>query len=160
MNLKTNAERWLKEPASTLCKEAKEKKQYWSLAERTVEAVTPVLQKMKEGFLSEVEDIQVFVHVLYEDTSGEVLASIVMQDDNGERHPREVLHNQEAKELVAAFLCDFPDALFSIDGGLPLVLFIKQAHLKRYVTLNNMIEAAQNKWTQFAIAVPGGKKKE
>jgi len=29
--------------------------------------------------------------------------------------------------------------------------------LKRYVTLNNMIEAAQNKWYKMAIAVPGGK---
>ena len=191
MNLASNTERWLSRSAADLVQAAKKHKNF-SLAERTVDAVTPCLTKMSEGYVSEAGDIEVFLYMAIDTESKKVLASIVKQSasttDSKEATtetekpasktdlvPRATVYNEDAKDLVAAFLCDFPDALFSVEGGMPVVMFIEATvpkgtsssakgivpgeKLKRYVTLNNMLEAVENKWYKMCIAVPGGNAK-
>ena len=162
-NLLSNAERWAKNRAPDLIKTAKTSNKNWVLAERTVEAVTPSLMKVLEGYVSEAGDIEIFLYVALDPSTNRVLASIVEAKQNADGfQPCLTAYDQEAKELIAAFLCDFPDALFSVEGGLPLILFVVEAKTKRYVTLNNMLEAAQNKHLKMCIAIPksGGQTKD
>ena len=171
---KTNTEKWLTWTAEQLIELGKANSNF-NLADKTVEAVTPSLMKVGEGYLSESGDIQVFLYIALEEKSKQVLASVIQDsgsDDTKEIKPRFTVHNQQAKELVAAFLCMFPDALFSIDGGLPLVMFmeipagvnlsgsglIPGEKLKRFVTLSNMLEATRYKCHKICIAIPKNKK--
>jgi hypothetical protein len=190
MNLASNTERWLSLSAADLIKAGKKHKNF-NLAERTVDAVTPCLTKLSEGYVSEAGDIEVFLYMAIDTESKKVLASIVKQsapkdtqpsteDEKTEQSktdlvPRVTVYDEEAKDLVASFVCDFPDALFSVEGGMPVVMFIDVGvpkgtaasakgvvpgeKLKRYVTLNNMLEAVENKWYKMCIAVPGGNAK-
>lgn len=166
MNLQSNAERWLSLAPPKLIEAVKPLK-HFKLATTTVEAVSPSLSKMGEGYLSETGDIEVFLFVSLDDQSKRVLASIVRpsvaaeakaSDDKGFA-PIHTTYDEEAKELIAAFLCDFPNALFSVEGGLPLVMFLPEVKLKRYITLNNMIDAAAQNCRKMCVAVPGGKGK-
>lgn len=188
---KTNVEKWLSWTADQLIELGNQcNGSNYNLAERTVEAVTPSLMKMGEGYLSEDGDIQVFLYIALEEKSGQVLASVVQNSDsnaNSEEkiQPRLTVQNQQAKQLVAAFLCTFPNALFSIDGGIPLVMFmeipgssaslrsqndvnlnlrgsglIPGEKVKRFVTLNNMIEATQYGCHKICIAIPKAKDKD
>jgi hypothetical protein len=172
MNLSSNVERWLNHTAEELIAAAKtaKDKNHFNLAERTVEAVTPTLMKMHEGYLSDVGDIQVMLYVMLDTDSHKVAASVVRQTADGDLEPRFSVCDEQAHDLIAAYLCDFPDALFSVEGGIPLVLiidvpansrvpgFLPGERLKRHVTLNNMIDAVQNKWTsKLIIAVPAPK---
>lgn len=188
---KTNVEKWLSWTADQLIELGNQcNGSNYNLAERTVEAVTPSLMKMGEGYLSEDGDIQVFLYIALEEKSGQVLASVVQNSDSNAAvqstdtieakiQPRLTVQNQQAKQLVAAFLCTFPNALFSIDGGIPLVMFmeipggaslaninlrgsglIPGEKVKRFVTLNNMIEATQYGCHKICIAIPKAKDKD
>ncbi len=157
-NLQSHPERWLAEDAASLIQTAKTSSKHFATALTTVDAVTPALTKMTEGYVSESGDIAVFLYVAFDETNKRVLASIVLPNDDSDEDfkPRLTVYDEQARELIAAFLCDFPDALFSVDGGKPLVMFIPDAKLKRFVTLSNMLEAVANKWSKLCVAVPGG----
>ena len=158
MNLLSNRERWLSKTPSELV-DGRRQYQYFPLALKTVDAVTPSLSKVGEGYLSEMGDIEVFLYVVLDNQNKRVLVSIVKPSESEEKGftPLHTVYDEAAKDLVAAFLCDFPDALFSIEGGKPLVMFLQELKLKRFITLNNMIEAAQNKCKKICVAVPGDK---
>jgi len=176
-SLLSHTERWATLSADQLTNDAK-KHQHYKLALTTVDAVTPSLMKTEEGYLSETGDVQVFLYVALDDASKHVLTSIIVphcetaskkegtperdserkgtnQDNKNQQYnPRLTVYNEAARSLIAAFLCDFPNALFSVDGGLPLVLFLQEQKLKRYVTLENMIEASKLGIKKIVIAVP------
>jgi hypothetical protein len=158
-NLQSNTERWLTLKPEDLITSAKDNK-HFRLALTTVDAVTPSLMKMAEGYLSESGDIEVFLYVALDESSKRVLASIVLptEDEKGFQ-PRSTCYDEQARDLIASFLCDFPNSLFSVEGGLPLVLFMQEQRLKRFVTLNNMIEAGQLGTKRVVVAVPGGQSK-
>jgi hypothetical protein len=167
MNLASHTERWMTLPSKDLIQEAKTRNPNYALSLRTVDAVTPCLQKVGEGYLSETGDIQVFLYVALDVKEKKVLASITVNDTTAFK-VLSTVYDEEAKELLAAFCCDFPDALFSVEDGLPVMMFIHVTSaapgilpgekLKRYVTLNNLLECSHNKWNQLTIAVPAAKK--
>ena len=160
LHLQSHSERWLSTLPAELIASCKTHRN-WKLACTVVEAATPVIQKMKEVYVSEVGNIDLFLYVTMDMSQNAVLASIIRcEKDHNNMTPLHSVENEEVKDLVAAFVCNFPDATFSIDGGIPLQLFIKKPNLIRYVTLNNFLDAAANKWTEFAIAVPKFKDKD
>lgn len=166
--LQTQSERWIAGPNDDLVATAKSSKN-WSTALATVDAVANVLAKTTEVFVSEVGDVESFLYVTAP-RKGKVHVSVVAKNttnpanDEESSDPFTVLRSVEdagARDLVAAFLCDFPNAVFTVDGGHPLWLFIHQQGApknappdKKWVTLANFVTAAAAGHTQFGIAVP------
>lgn len=163
--LQTQSERWIAGPNDELVTAAKSSKN-WSTALATVDAVANVLAKTTEVFVSEVGDVESFLYVTAP-RKGKVHVSVVAKNtakDDKAADPFTVLRSVEdagARDLVAAFLCDFPKAVFTVDGGHPLWLFIHQQGAppnappdKKWVTLANFVEAAAAGHTKFGIAVP------
>lgn len=160
-------ERWANLSSDELIATARKENKHFNLALRTVEVVTPSLMKIHEGYLSNTgEDIKQFLHILLDPDANQVVVSVV---DNATFEPRFSLCDNNAKDLMAAFLCDFPDAIFSLDQGyMPLLFaeipvgntvpgYIPGELVKRHITLNTMLEIVQNKWhskLSVRIALP------
>jgi len=158
-----HADRWLQNSAEDLISKNKGKHQNWLSALTTVDAATPSLSKVGEGYLSEDGDIRVFLFLMLDEKSKDVLCSIVTpgstqdpsdpSDPSQEFQVRLQVSGDTARDLAASFMCDFPNALFSVDAGLPLVMFFENKE-KRFVTLHNVIEAMENKQSKLVIAIP------
>jgi hypothetical protein len=139
----------------------------WTLALRTVESCAEILKRQKEIFISEVDMVQVCIYIAISSSASgtdskttpeqtQTVGTIARMDEKGvELTPiQSTTDTTMIKELCAAFLCDFPNAIFSITGGIPLILFVKKTQEKLFVSLNNMLRCAQNGCMEFAIAVP------
>ena len=157
--MQTASERWIHGPNDILVTAAKATSD-WGTANATVDAVRNVLVKTGEVFVSEVGDVDVFLYVTTP-IANKVHASVVTRDPDNADKPFKVLRDSEnngARELVAAFLCDFPNAVFTLSGGKPLWLFIhnevSKVPDKKWVTLANVAAAVRSGNTKFAIAVP------
>lgn len=165
----TSIEKWLQcDNMETLIEKIKKNNEkQWTLALRTVESCSEILKRQKEIFISEIDMVQVCIYIAISETSEKEseqlnskpqtpVAAIARMDEKGvELTPiQSTTDPLMIKELCAAFLCDFPNALFSITGGIPLILFVKKTQEKLFVSLNNMVRCAQNGCMEFAIAVP------
>lgn len=69
--------------------------------------------------------------------------------------------NNGARELVAAFICDFPNAVFTIDTGKPIQVLNHETRSRSFMTLNNMItetgtreDGTMTRKSTFSVLVP------
>lgn len=153
MNLQSNTERWISNTIDSLVSSAN-KSSDWSTALATVDAISNVLAKFGEVYISEAGDVEVFLFVTNPE-KGKIFAAIVKKDaTTGEFVPIRQTDAAGARELAASFICDFPNAVMTLDGGQPLWLFIKEADEKLWLTLDNMAKSVRAGHTKFAVAVP------
>ena len=103
MNLLSTSDRWLSLTPEKLI-DAAQKNQNFNLAERTVEAVSPSLMKVSEGYLSELDHIEVFLYLAYDADSKQTLASIVTlsESDDGKFKPLHSCKNEQADKLATS----------------------------------------------------------
>lgn len=134
----------------------------WELGKRTVEIVSPMLeQKINHMYLSLVKDYGVCLHLFRDQKTQELFCEIVpINTQTQKMGDAQVILSDKTQitNLATAFVCDFPDALFSIDGGLPILMVSQSTNAQRYITLHNIQEAVEQNNLKFAVVVP--KKKD
>lgn len=113
----------------------------WPLANKAIDALTMALAKTKEIIIAEEGDIPFFIHVLTQGENG-TRASLITPGDADSVSERLDCEDAECKDLIAAFLVEFPNAapyrtlpngtikgpIFMLDGN----------HRPQLVTVNNM----------------------
>jgi len=157
MNLLSHTERWLSLEPSKLIEDAKAQNRNFNVALKCVDSATPSLMKFGEGNVSEVERVDVFMHVELDKTTNGVLASVVKPVVSDTLDVQfEVLHSRtddSTRDLLAAFMCDFPDAIVTVyDTGQPLVMISHDTQERRFISLNNMLDFVGHK--KIIINVP------
>lgn len=160
----SNPERWLNLALTELVSAAQKKKD-WKTAKATIDAVKHVLFRAGEIFVSEVGEVQVFLYVTCPERNKIIAAVVTKNPGDLEYTPIKQTESHAAHDLTAAFICDFPNAVFTVDAGEPIWLFAggstpQTALAKRWVTLNNMMELVSEGHTKFAIAVPKSRDSE
>lgn len=165
MNLLSHTERWLSLDPSKLIEDAKAQNRNFNAALKCVDSATPSLMKFGEGNVSDVERVDVFMHIELDKTTNGVLASVVKPvvtsvvtsvGENNSDVQFEVLHSRtddSTRDLLAAFMCDFPDAIVTVyDTGQPLVMISHDTKERRFISLNNMLDFITH--TKIIINVP------
>lgn len=159
---------WLTNTITERVALSKEKHANWSTAVAVVDSVQLMLLRFGQLYVSEPEDIKVFLLATAPDKKT-LFVDVVSDSPTEEKFVslRRAEGRQPCRETVAAFLCDFPDAVFSAEGGIPLVLMGENSKqksqavrpgkpMKRYLSLNAMLDMIREGMNKFALAMPKG----
>lgn len=159
----SQSERWTQDIPEVLVAAARPHRNY-ELALRTVGAVNPSLARVGEGLICENGDVKVCLRAQFDPDTQSSRVSILVPEGSGDsveslddESQFKVLHTREgeqARDLVAAFLLDFPDSMVCVPGGVPLILILGDSLDKRVATLNNMIAASEQGLKKVVVAVP------
>lgn len=135
-------------------------KKMWSTALATVDAVTPTLQKFQEVFVSETDDVEVAMYVMYDPNTNQTICSTIKMDEGKLSPCAKETDALIVREWIASFLVDFPNAVFSTNEAVPLYLRVKTKNQQDFqtqnyhVTCNRILELEQQGYSQFFIFVP------
>lgn len=156
---------WLVQDTDKLRLKNKEHKE-WRWAHKLIEAILPMAAQLKEVTISEIDTIRVFLYLIIEagetPQTSSVIVSIVPVGSDGKMGTpsRQIQDQEQARDLVASFFCDFPDAVVSTvsdspeKSGVPLrLLNHHDRNAKRHVTLNNLLECIERQHYKLGIAV-------
>jgi len=172
--------RWLTESIPSLVEHRKLRHPDWQDACTIIKALQPTLMHAPEVYLSEIEQCQFFLALTQtnpeeKDPERLIWTLHLVEPEEEEKTDAKPVDNQvfqmgdgaillsryqtedreEINDVLATFMCDFPDAAFSVMGGLPLVIR-GERFPDRFVTLNNFKEARARQVRKFAIMLPRG----
>jgi len=129
----------------------------FSTALAMYDAIQNVAQRFGELYISDKGDIDVFLYIIAapgDKKKTKLIASIV-EPTAGEMKIARQTDAAGTRVICASFLCDYPDAVFTIDGGSPVCLLVEKTKEKSVLSLNVMKAAAAAGHRNFAIAVAG-----
>jgi hypothetical protein len=144
--------KWLVQKEEILLEQGR-KHEHFQTARSVTQAVSPVLLQLGEAFVSPIEQCSVFLYLIWEDNR--LLVSVVPIQNNGSFGDARICIEDEtkARDLVAAYLCDFPDAVFSVRGGMPVRMKQSGVAQERFITLNNVLDGIKQGYPQFGVYV-------
>ena len=144
----TNTERWKSLPSNVLISSAT-RGAAWEDAQVMVKTVTPLLAGFQEAILCDQGDVPFFLAVgASTEQTRAVLVLPGERDDlpNVEKH---LCLNEDAADLAAAFLVDFPNAVFLPPSNSPVCIMSRAG--KAYFTLATYTKFKRNGDTKFTL---------
>jgi len=169
-NLVSSSRKWLTTSAKRLVKANRTNQtDYRGQALRVLKALQPLLYSCGHVYLSEQGDIAVFLYAQFDKARETSAAAIVTLDEKGAPKSLDSVRGlDETADLLAAFMCDFPQAIFTIDSDgqgpagqtaqstqrVPIFMQIVDTQEHQFATLQNITHATAQGHTRFTWAIP------
>jgi len=149
---------WLVKDIPFLIKKNQDKPLF-NMACLACQSAQPVLECEKVIYVSETEYIQICLMIEL-NNEGKMKTSILKMDRDHHTLIERCTTDDpvDAKNLIASFLIDFPDAVLSTSKQIPVFIIIPEHRNKQlFFTLNNIENSTKMGARKFIVAIPKAK---